>query len=75
MYNLIQVFEIVYPKDPTLKHVTLKLKNGFLVVKSLLKFFRIISIKGVAKSSAWYSAFGSLKDSSGTIQNFGRDFS
>ena len=70
MYNL-----IVYQKDPTLKHVTLKLKNGSTFIKILLKDICTISMKKVIKSSAWYSAFGYFKDSNGVIQIFCRDMS
>ena len=47
-YDILQVFEIVYPKDPALKRVTLKVKNGSLLIKSLLKNFCTITIKEVA---------------------------
>ena len=60
MYDLLQVYDIVYPKDPTLQLVTLKVKKGIPVTKSLLTNFRIISITDVAMSSAWYSKFGSI---------------
>ena len=52
MYDLLQVYDIVYPKDPTLQLVNLKVKKGIPVTKSLLKNFRSISITDVALSSS-----------------------
>ena len=75
MYDLLLVYEIVCPKDPTLQRVTLKVKKGILVTKSLLKNFRSISITDVTRSSAWYSKYDSFKDSSETTHTFGRDMS
>ena len=75
MYDIMQPFDIVYPKDPALKLVTLKVKGGSPVVKSLLNNFCNLSIKQIALSSSSYSAFGCFKDSAGAIQNFGRDLS
>ena len=70
-----QPFDIVYPKDPALKLVTLKVKGGSPVVKSLLENFRNLSIEQVALSSSWYSKFGSFTDSLGKPHSLGRDLS
>lgn len=75
MYDIMQPFDIVYPKDPALKLVTLKVKGGSPVVKSLLNNFCNLSIEQVALSSSWYSKFGSFTDSAGDTQSFGRDLS
>ena len=75
MYDLLEIYDIVYPKDPTLQLVTIKFKKGIPVTKSLLKNFRSISITDVALSSSWYSKFDSFSDSYGTTQTFGRDMS
>ena len=75
MYDLLPVFNIVYPKDPTLKRVTLRLKDGSPLVMSLLKNFSTNSIPDVAKSSTWYNAFGNFEDSNRDDQTFGRDMS
>ena len=75
-YDLLQVFEIVFPQDPTLKCVTLKLKDdGSLFVQSLLKNFRNFPPAAILASLAWYGAFGNFKYDKRNEQTFGRDMS
>ena len=69
MFKLLQVYDSVYPMDPTLPRVTLKLRvNGPPIVKSLLKDYRNITPKVIVLISFWYGAYGSYKNKNGKKQ-------
>ena len=55
--------------------MTLSAQTILLCYQISFENFRSISITEVAKSSAWYSRYGSFKDSFGTTHTFGRDMS
>jgi hypothetical protein len=74
-YDMKEPFTIVFPADPTLKRVTLKLKidgSGIQTV-NVLTDFRRLTTKEVALSCAWWNLHGNYKDKDDKKQSYGRD--
>ena len=74
-YDMKQAFTIVYPSDPTLKRVSLKLMFDGSKPQSvdLLIDFRKVSKDEVALSCAWWNLHGFFMDKEGEKQSLSRD--
>jgi hypothetical protein len=75
-YDMKEPFtSIVFPEDPTLKRVSLKLNiNGSgIQIANVLTDFRKLTTKEVALSCAWWNLHGHYKDKDGKKQSYGRD--
>jgi hypothetical protein len=75
-YDMKEPFtNIVFPEDPTVKRVSLKLKidgSGIRTV-NVLTDFRRLTTKEVALSFSWWNLHGNYKDKDGKKQSYGRD--
>jgi hypothetical protein len=75
-YDMKEPFtSIVFPEDPTLKRVSLKLNiNGSgIQTAKVLTDFRKLTTKEVALSCSWWNLHGHYKDKDGKKQSYGRD--
>ena len=74
-YDMKQPFTIIFPQDPDLKSISLKMTFDKSEPRTvdLLVDFRKVSKEEVALSCAWWNLHGFFSDSSGSKQTLSRD--
>jgi hypothetical protein len=74
-FDMKDPFIIVYPEDPTLNKVSLKMMSNGSGIRSLNlpMDFRQVTVEEVALSCAWWNVHGHYKDNTNVKQSYGRD--